>query len=380
MDHGDHTIDCSNGLTLGGSDDVVWHHHRQETILIMSDIIRNVLLEGVSKGHFPGAQWALIKRGQPIKTHHVGNRQIIPEPHPVDGLEIYDVASLTKVVVTTTLIMRLALEKQLSLDDALMSHLSRFQHPDITIAHLLTHSSGLPADIPRASRLASRQQVLDHVFSVGTLHVPGHDIIYSDIGFILLGLVVEKITGMGLDEAAGQFIFKPLGMNDTSFHPDPARCAPTEWRDDEVFSGLLQGRVHDEKAFAMGGVAGHAGLFSTAHDLGLFIKAMLEDNFVLDQTWTDALFEPRMDIRKDNGTTIRAYGWDKPVPGGSAGDHVDFRQTILHTGFTGCNMWVDRFHQTGFVLLSNAVHPKREDNGIIPYRRKIAGMIITQEV
>ena len=346
----------------------------------MLNMIKPVLQDGVDKGHFPGAQWALVKPGQAITVHHVGNRQLVPERHPADGSEIYDVASLTKVVATTTLVMKLAMEKRLSLDDLLMSHLPRFKHHDITIAHLLTHASGLPADIPRASRLSSSQQVLDHIFSVETLHDPGKDIIYSDIGFILLGLVVEQLTGMGLDEAAERFIFKPLAMNNTSFHPDPVRCAPTEWREDAVFSGLLQGRVHDEKAFAMGGVAGHAGLFSTAHDQGLFIKAILENSFVLDQTWTDALFVPRIRIQKDNGQTVRAYGWDKPVPGGSAGDHVDFEHTILHTGFTGCNMWIDRFHQTGFVLLSNAVHPKREDNGIIPYRRKIAGMIITQEV
>jgi len=165
-------------------------------------------------------------------------------------------------------------------------------------------------------------------------------------------------------------------MKDTSYYPDINRCAPTEVRDDDVYQGLLCGKVHDEKAFALG-ESGHAGLFSTVPDLLKFMNASLNHEFPLKDETLDLLFKVQQ-IKPDlNGRILkRALGWDKPTEGSSAGDNRCFDDTILHTGFTGCNMFIDRLQGVGFVMLSNAVHPKRTQNKIIGYRRKIGNMIL----
>ncbi len=338
--------------------------------------MRSILEEGVRKGHFPGAGYAIVKK-QGITCGHVGFRQTYGASIKTDGCELYDVASLTKVVVTTTLIMQLIDEKKLSLATHIQEIIPRFRHEDVTIAQLLTHTSGLPADIARAATLKTREDVLERIFAAEIIH-PNRPIVYSDIGFILLGLVLEHLLATTLDQAAERRIFEPLGMKNSTFNPDPMRAAPTEYREDDVYKGLLQGLVHDEKAYALGGIAGHAGLFTTPHDLALFIQAILHDRFVLSSETLDSLFVPR--IASDDNKTIRAYGWDKPTPFSSAGTDAPFAETILHTGFTGCNIWIDRKNDLGFVLLSNAVHPKRSCNGILPYRQRLADAIRTKEV
>ena len=155
---------------------------------------------------------------------------------------------------------------------------------------------------------------------------------------------------------------------------------PTEVRDDSVYKGLLQGIVHDEKAFALNGISGHAGLFSTASDISKFILSFINnDEVVLKKATVDELFKLReKDINKNNKSLVRALGWDKPTLGGTAGDNVSIDHTIIHTGFTGCNMWIEREHGIGFVMLSNAVHPRRENNSIVKYRNKISNMIISK--
>lgn len=337
--------------------------------------MRSILEEGVRKRHFPGAGYAIVKK-EGIACGHVGFRQTYGETIEANGHELYDVASLTKVVVTTTLIMQLIDDKKLSLDTPIREIIRAFRHEGITIEHLLTHTSGLPADITRAATLKNREDVLERVFAAEIIH-PDRPIVYSDIGFILLGLVIEHMLATTLDQVAEKRIFKPLGMTDSTFNPDPADAAPTEYREDDIHKGLLKGLVHDEKAYALQGIAGHAGLFTTPHDLGLFIQAILNDTFVLSSKTLDSLFVPRV---ASDDRTIRAYGWDKPTPFSSAGTDAPFEETILHTGFTGCNMWIDRKNDLGFVLLSNAVHPKRTCNGILPYRQRLADAIRTKEV
>jgi CubicO group peptidase (beta-lactamase class C family) len=337
--------------------------------------IKKVLEEGVSKKHFPGAHFSVIYKNQKPLNDYVGYKRIYPELEPLKGNEIYDIASLTKVVSTTTLIMKLIEDGRLTLDTNVSDVLTWFHIKDITVYDLLTHTSGLPADIPRAYKLKDKQDVLSNIKNVKIIYKKHEHVCYSDIGYILLGLMIEEITKKSLNENGCEFIFKPLGMHDTSYYPDKKRCAPTEYRDDEVFKGVLQGKVHDEKAFALG-EAGHAGLFSTVHDLSLFIKTILEDRFVLKKETLDMLFKVREEHPSLKGSLLkRALGWDKPTAGSSAGDYVDFDETILHTGFTGCNMFIDRKNGIGFVMLSNAVHPKRELNQIIGYRNRLSNMI-----
>lgn len=334
----------------------------------------------IDQADVPGVQYAIIDE-KGIHLDALGHKRLLPYKEALHGDEIYDVASLTKVIVTTTLIMKLIEDGTIDVMDAISEVLPQFRHKHITYHDLLTHSSGLPADIPRASTLKNRQSVIDHVLHVDLSYETGKHIVYSDIGFILLGLAIEKLYHRPLDVIAEEVIFKPLGMHDSSFRPPSSRCAPTEYRNDDVFQGFLEGKVHDEKSFAMGGISGHAGLFSTAKDIAIFIDAILKNNHVLKPSTLDALFIPRVSLNGLNGQPlIRAYGWDKPQPMGSAGEHADFMQTILHTGFTGCNMWIDRKHHLGFVLLSNDVHPTRANKGLLPLRHTIANIVFERKV
>lgn len=339
--------------------------------------ITDILNEGVQKEHFPGAQYCVVKKDGTIFCDFVGYKQTYPHKIKCDGTEIYDCASLTKVISTTTMIFKLIEDKKISLDTKISDILEQFKHKEIKVFHLLTHSSGLPADIPRAKTLKTPEDVKTKIFEFDLINPIGEKVIYSDIGFMLLGFVIEKITKLSLNDYATKVIFKPLGMTDTSYQPNKERCAPTEYRDDDVFKGLLQGRVHDEKAFALNGMAGHAGMFSTAKDLAKFILAILQDNFVLSKETVDSLFPVQIeDTSKLGNKLIRSLGWNKPTKNSTSGDNTSLENTILHTGFTGCNVFIEKEKGIGFVLLSNAVHPQRELNGIRHYRNRIGNVVI----
>ncbi len=340
--------------------------------------ITELLNQGVKQGDFPGAAYAVVYKNGLIDKDFVGYKQIYPKQILNNGSELYDVASLTKVIVTTTLLMKLIENKKTSLNSKISDILPNFKHKEVTIFDLLTHSSGLLADIPNAKTLRNKSDVLNKVFSFDLEYPTGKNVVYSDIGFIILGIIVEKLSKKTLNEFAKEIIFRPLKMKDTSFFPDKSRSAPTEYRNDEVYTGLLKGIVHDEKAFALGGVSGHAGMFSTTDDLSKFILSILNnDELILKKETVDMLFIPRIEVLTDKGSKIiRALGWDKPTKGSTAGDYVSFEDTILHTGFTGCNLWIDRSRGIGFVMLSNAVHPHRENNNIRKYRNKIGNIIL----
>ncbi len=339
--------------------------------------VSELLNEGVQKGDFPGAAYAIVYKDGCIDTDFVGYKQLLPEKVLNDGSEIYDCASLTKVISTTSMVMKLIEQNKLSLETKVADILSNFKHKNISIKDLMTHSSGLPADVSKARLLKNREEVLKRIYEFDLIYKTGEKVVYSDVGYILLGLIVEKVSGMRLNEFADITVFKPLGMKDTSYNPDPNRSAPTEYRDDEVYKGWLKGLVHDEKSFAMGGIAGHAGMFSTVGDLSKFVLSFLRnDGTILKPETVEKLFPVQISYTEINGSElIRSLGWNKPTKGGTAGDYADLNDTILHTGFTGCNIWIDRSKGIGFVMLSNAVHPKRDMNNIIKYRNKIANMI-----
>lgn len=336
-----------------------------------------ILLKAIEEGSFPGASYAIVNESGFIELNTLGYFRLLPEKEPNKADVIYDIASLTKVISTTTMIMKLIEDHVISLETHVRDILPSFKHQDIRIYDLMTHTSGLPADIHRAYTLSSRDEVINKVYEAELINPIGEKIVYSDIGYILLGLIIEKLTGKHLSEYADEVIFQPLGMKSTSYHPNRDLAAPTEFRHDDVYQGFLQGLVHDEKSFAMQGEAGHAGLFSTAHDIGLFMIAILNHQFVLHDDTVDMLFQVREE-RKDQDLA-RALGWDKPTGRSSAGSLVDFDQTILHTGFTGCNMFIDRKHHLGFVLLSNDVHPSRETKGILKLRHDLANLVVTMK-
>jgi CubicO group peptidase (beta-lactamase class C family) len=343
------------------------------------EAINQLLQSGIQQGDFPGVSYAVVRNDGSIIEHQLGYKQLIPTRIPVEPNTIYDCASLTKVISTTTMIFKCIEEGLVDLTTTIASILPKFKHTQITIEDCLIHSSGLPADIPRAKSLRNKTDVLDKIYAMDLQYPTGSKIIYSDIGFILLGLVIEQVTNKSIHEYSHKVVFAPLEMKHTSYHPNPSKCAPTEFREDGVYNGLLQGKVHDEKAFALGGEAGHAGMFSTVHDLSKFMLSILRnDELVLSKTTVDNLFPLRKEFEVEpDRIRKRAYGWDKPTKGGTAGDYVSFENTILHTGFTGCNIWIERDKGIGFVMLSNAVHPKREKNNIIKYRHKISNIILS---
>jgi CubicO group peptidase (beta-lactamase class C family) len=342
--------------------------------------VNDILLKEIEAGSFPGASYAIVNESGFIALETLGYFRLFPEKEKNHEDVIYDVASLTKVISTTTMVMKLIEDQKLRLDTPVCEVLKAFKHPEVTIYHLLTHTSGLPADIYRANTLKSRQEVIEKVYQSELIHPVGDKIVYSDIGFILLGFVIETLTGKTLSIFADEVIFKPLGMKDTGYHPMKEKAAPTELRNDTVYQGYLQGLVHDEKAFALGGEAGHAGLFSTTKDIGLFMQAILKGSFVLKNETLDLLFPMREERKYEDGTHLaRALGWDKPTGRSSAGAYVDFDESIIHTGFTGCNMFIDRKHEVGFVMLSNDVHPSRLTKGILKIRHEIGTMVVSKK-
>lgn len=342
----------------------------------MIETIKNILETGVNKQHFPGGQFCVIRNGQ-IQCDYVGYKALYPNKVLNQGHEIYDVASLTKVISTNTLIFKLIETGRLSLNTPVQSILENVAYGDITIYDLLTHTSGLPADIRRANTLRNPDEVLEKVFHSEKIYAKGAHVVYSDVGFILLGKIIETIHQKPLDVVARLEIFEPLHMMDSSYRPDPIRCAPTELREDTVFQGYLQGQVHDEKSFAMQGIAGHAGLFSTASDIAKFILAMFNQTHVLSPKTIEQLNQIQVEATDlSDNPKARALGFEKPSK-----SHVLYPfkdELIIHTGFTGCNLMINLKHQEGFVLLTNAVHPKRENNHIFGYRDEIYRLFIKQ--
>lgn len=198
-------------------------------------------------------------------------------------------------------------------------------------------------------------------------------ICYSDINYILLGEVIERVSGMGLAQAFEKWVFQPLGMTDTGFHPERERCAPTEVRKDR---GLVWGEAHDGKAHMMGGISGHAGLFSTGADIGRFIAGILgsakgENDAFLSRASIDLMAKEHASSAHDR----RGLGWMPPIPGGPMGDLCSDR-SLFHTGFAGGSILIDLERSAGVVLLTNRIHPTRENRMILDLRPRFHNMVI----
>ncbi len=340
-----------------------------------------VLNNAIKIGAFPGCSYAIVTNEE---THYgvLGNKALVPVVEKNTDDVMYDLASLSKVIGTTTAIMLLREKGLLKLSDYVKDYLPCFPHEDIQIFDLLIHASGLPADIPRAYTLKSKKDVIDKIINSELLYKKFDMIIYSDIGFITLALIVEKITDQTLDVFLKENLFDPLEMNDTMYNPlDIQRCAPTQERNDDVYKGMLRGKVHDEKAFALDGVAGHAGMFSTHRDIANFIKMILDKGVfkgkrILEESTVDLLFKKQLTAKNKQGTVVcRTIGWDTVSIPSSSGNYTSSK-TILHTGFTGNNLFIDPVNQIGFVLLSNRVHPSRDNLKIKKQREVIADFVM----
>ncbi|HYU51630.1 MAG TPA: serine hydrolase, partial [Gemmatimonadaceae bacterium] len=293
----------------------------------------------------------------------------------VDTNTLYDLASLTKVIATTTLAMILEEAGQLDLNRTVVSYLPEFNSPEkaqITVRQLLTHSGGLEAGANIYQTARGRDQYLYQINARPLEYTPGANMIYSDWDMILVQLVMERITGKTLDVLASEKIFRPLGMIDTQFQPPftiRTRIAPTQV--DDARGGLLWGTVHDENAWAMGGVAGHAGLFSTAKDLALFSMMILNGGEGANGV---RLVKPATIARwtaRQGKESTRALGWDSPEGGSSAGQFFS-PWSFGHTGFTGTSIWIDPEKDLFVVVLTNRVNPSRNNNRHVQLRRDVA--------
>ena len=330
---------------------------------------------------FPGATLAVGFRGK-VAVHAFGKLSYDAKSRAVLPTTMYDIASLTKVVVTTTLVAKLA-EGDFAVPLDLEAKIERYlpewaggPQPEwrhrVTVRHLLTHTSGLPPFKEYWRSSQGKQDTLTKIFTEPLEYEPGSKEVYSDLGIILMAEIIERLTGRKLDDLANSFVFSPLGMRNSMYKPPKKiwpTIAPTEI-DNQYRHRLMQGEVHDENAYAIGGVSGHAGVFSTAPDLAAFCQMLLNGGVYAHQRIlrraTVTLFTTPQ--RLSGGT--RTLGWAVPTPGGLAG-HYFSEHSFGHTGFTGTSIWVDPDQQLFVVFLTNRVHPTRENQKIQQVRRDV---------
>jgi len=360
--------------------------------------VENAFQEGLNQGVFPGAVLLVSKDQSVVYERAFGNRATLPEKLPMDLATIFDVASLTKPLATTVAVMLLVQEKKIRLDDQVTRVIPMYGvlgKSLTTFRHLLAHSAGLPAWKPyfeeiikseksgRINFVASRA-AKSHVFELihrdRPLSAPGSQTLYSDLGFMILGEAVEILTGNMLDRFCQERIFKPLGLRSTGFvdltqlrtrrlQPVTEMIAPTEncpWR-----KKVICGEVHDDNAYAMGGVAGHAGLFSSARDIHALLVRLDQCLHGKDSYLLQPLVEEFLTRDKTANPTTFALGWDTPTPGQSASGSLFSPRSVGHLGFTGCSIWWDLEKNCHVVLLTNRVHPTRKNEKIKEFRPQI---------
>jgi uncharacterized protein YbbC (DUF1343 family)/CubicO group peptidase (beta-lactamase class C family) len=332
--------------------------------------------EAIRQDRLPGAVVVVGHDGHVVYRKAYGNRALVPRTEPMTVDTIFDCASLTKAVATTPSLMKLFEQGRFRLNDKVTGYIPEFQggKSDITLRNLFTHFSGLAPDVPLEPAWTGNETGLRLAYTTKPTGPPGVRCVYSDINFILLGELVRRLSGQTLAEYARRNIFQPLGMEETTFLPPASwmpRIAPTERPDKTALP--LRGVVHDPTARNMGGVAGHAGVFSTADDLARFAQMMLNggelDGVRLFNPLTVARFtEPQT---PPDQPVLRGLGWDIDSPYSSARGELFPIGSYGHTGFTGTSIWIDPSTRTYVILLANSVHPDARPS-LGPLRAKVA--------
>ncbi|MGC2552582.1 MAG: serine hydrolase, partial [Candidatus Sulfotelmatobacter sp.] len=327
--------------------------------------VDRVIEQAIHDGSIPGAVLVVGHNGHVIYRKAYGNRALEPRREPMTLDTIFDLASLTKVIATTTAVMQLVEEGKVRLNDPVAKYLPEFAQngkDDVTVRQLLTHYSGLAPDLDLKMPWEGKDTAYRMAFAETPQDPPGSRFSYSDINFIVLGALVERVSGESLDEYCQRHIFLPLKMMHTRFLPPAAwraKIAPTQYDENEH---MLRGVVHDPTARRMGGVAGHAGLFSTADDLAKFAQALLNGGGgILSPLSVEKMTQPE---QPPSAPVLRGFGWDIDSPFSSnRGDLLPIG-SYGHTGFTGTSIWIDPTTQTYIILLTNAVHPRGKGNAI----------------
>lgn len=329
------------------------------------DSLINIMNDAVTDSAWPGGV-LMIGHGDEIVFHEAVGYHTYDKIIRTKKDDIFDLASISKVIGTTSAVMKLVETGQLSLDDLAVKFVPELRGPDevntalkktITVRHLLTHTAGFEPFRLFYEMDCSVDARWDSVFQSELQTKPGDKTVYSDIGLMVVGKIVESITGMPQDQYLEKILFSPLKMYDTGYKPDPSllsRIVPTEIKNGE----LIHGYVHDENTHSLGDVAGHAGLFSTASDLSRFCRMMLHEGTLegvkIFKPETIKQFTTRVDPNSS-----RCLGWDTPEGESSGGIYIS-PHSFGHTGYTGTSLWIDAENNVYVILLTNAVHPNRD--------------------
>ena len=345
----------------------------QEAIVPSSrlDVVDGIVAEAIREGQIPGAVVLVGHDGQVIYRKAFGDRAIEPRREAMTVDTIFDLASLTKVVATTTAVMQLVQNGRVRVNEPVAKYIPEFAEngkEEITVRELLTHHSGLPEVLDLSQPWQGREPALRVAYAEKPIYVPGSRFLYSDVDFIVLGALVERVSGMPLNEYCQKNIFAPLNMTHTRFQPPAAwlpTIAPTEFDERDK---MLRGVVHDPTARRMGGVAGHAGVFSTTDDLAKFAQALMNDGVVLSPLMVEKMTTPQ---QPPTSHVLRGFGWDIDSPFSSNRGDLLPVGSFGHTGFTGTSLWIDPTTRTYIIVLTNAVHPRGKGSAVA-LRSKIA--------
>jgi CubicO group peptidase (beta-lactamase class C family) len=369
------------GIDLGSQTDRsgrgLSHAEPESLCLLSSQLakIDGVVESAILKGEIPGAVVQVARNGRIGYLKAFGHRVLEPQPEPMTLDTIFDMASLTKVMATAPAVMLLVQDGKIRLDDRVRRYLPKFTgggKDAITVRQLLTHFSGLRPDFDLSNPWNSYSAAMVELWKEETKSEPGKEFVYSDLNFITLCEIVRILTGTTLDRFVHDSIYAPLGMTDTTFNPPPglrSRIAPTESRTRslaylkgektaEQSTQILRGEVHDPTAWRMGGVSGHAGLFSSARDIAIYAQMLLNGGTFRGERTFSRLTVRAMTTPQSpaSARSLRGFGWDiRSRYSAPRGDL--FLEGYGHTGFTGTSLWVHPPTQTFVAILTNRVHP-----------------------
>src|SRR5579871_3661245 len=334
--------------------------------------VDSIIQQAIADKNIPGAVLLVGHDGKVIYRKAYGERALEPKIEPMTLDTVFDLASLTKVIATTTAVMQLLEQGKIRMNDPLAKYLPEFAQngkEDITLRQIMTHYSGLAPDLDLTTPWEGKETAYKLAFVTPPEQTPGTSFVYSDINFIMLGALVEKVTGDTLDVYTAKHVFEPLKMMHTRYVPPSSwrpKIAPTQYDENEH---MLRGVVHDPTARRMGGVAGHAGLFSTGDDLAEFAQTLLNGgDGVLSALTVAKMTQPET---PPAASVLRGFGWDIDSPFSSNRGDLLPVGSYGHTGFTGTSLWIDPTTQTYIILLTNSVHPRGKGNAI-GLRSKVA--------
>lgn len=323
------------------------------------------LIKKLSKQHIvPGVSYALINNHQVI-SNYLGSAQLVPTEMPLQAEQLYDLASLTKIVGTTTLVLNLMEHQQLDIDESIQQWLPAFQDSRITIRHLLTHTSGVRGYIPYRNELPA-DKLKEALLALPVTDTFENKVVYTDVGLLYVGWIIENILHKPIQQLITEQVLLPLGMTHTTFKPDKNLAVPTEI---DVKRGLIQGVVHDPKSYILKEHSGAVGMFSTLSDLVRFNLWYL-GQLAIDQAPVSQNLLTKIFVDWSPHHLGHSLGWD------ICRSPYDHHVVLYHTGFTGTFMAVDRQNQTAMIVLTNRVHPTADNQLFLTKRDEIVEMFL----